>query len=80
MKYLFGGALILGEIIATKPHLELDLGVASFIKNGDILPGDHRPSMYADVDYETDEADMTINVSDAGDVQIFAKMYVGSNE
>lgn len=80
MKYLFGGVLILGEIIATKPHLELDLGVASFVQNGDILPGDHRPSMYADVDYGTDEEDMTIEVSDAGDVQIFAKMYVGSNE
>ena len=36
--------------------------------------------MYGDGDYNTDEEDMTINVSDAGDVQIFAKMYVGSNE
>ena len=75
LSLLFAGA-------QSKKKVELDIGVASFMKDGVMLPGDHRkPKSKPKEDGASnlDEEDMTIDVKDAMDVQIFAKMYVGSN-
>lgn len=75
LSLLFAGA-------QSKKNVELDIGVASFMKDGVMLPGDHRrpkSKPREDGDSNIDDEDYTINVRDAADVQIYSTMYVGSN-